>query len=100
MITALVEIISPIVITVWDTAKFYLFWTTMHFVAINLYQKYCAEWSIWGYITSSIYSQYPHCRGLKWVYDISITTLDHYWMLVMASVISNFTGLFKGKKKE
>jgi hypothetical protein len=96
MIGEIANIATPLLITIWASAKFYIFWTTMHFAAINLYQYYCAEWSIWGYLTSSIMTQFPHCKALKWITDISIITLDHYWMLVIAATVGKFTGLFGG----
>tara|TARA_Y100000768_G_scaffold388684_1_gene386148 strand:- start:1494 stop:1817 length:324 start_codon:yes stop_codon:yes gene_type:complete len=97
MIGELTEIATPLLITLWSSAKFYLFWTSMHFVAINLYQYYCAERSIWGYFVSSITTQFPHCKALRWVTDISVTTLDHYWMLIIAATVSKCTGILGGQ---
>ena len=69
----------------------------LDFVAINLYQYYCAERSIWGYFVSSITTQFPHCKALRWVTDISVTTLDHYWMLIIAATVSRCTGILGGQ---
>ena len=96
MIGAITDVVTPLFVTVWESAKFYMFWTTMHFMAVNLYQYYCAEWSIWGYFTSSITTQFPHCKALKWITDISLTTLDHYWTLIIALTVSKLTGIFGG----
>jgi len=94
--SAIITTSIPVIQVVWDASKFYLFWTTTHFLTVNLYQHFCAEWSIWGYISSSINSQMPHCKGLKWVTDISVKTLDSYWALMLACVVGKMTGVFGG----
>ena len=82
--------------SVLDPIKFYLFWTTIHYVSSILYQRLCAELSILGFIKSSIYSQFPHCKALNWVNYLSIKTLDSYWTLMTSFFVTKATGLFRG----
>ena len=96
MMSAFIETTIPVLQLVWDSAKFYLFWSSLHFLAINSYQYFCAEWSIWGYLSSSINSQMPLCKSIKWVGDISIKTLDSYWALMIACAVGKMTGVFGG----
>ena len=87
---------ETIIESVLDPIKFYLFWTTVHYGSSILYQRLCAELSFWGFIKSSIYAQYPHCKALNWMNYLSIKTLDSYWTLMTSFFVSKATGIFKG----
>lgn len=81
-----------------EPAKLYLFWTTVHFVATNLYQYFCAKLSLWGFVSSSIYTQFPHCKSLNWIQEMSIKTLDSYWAIATSFIAGKAIGLFGGVK--
>lgn len=87
---------GTIIESVLDPIKFYLFWTTVHYGSSILYQRLCAELSFWGFIKSSIYSQYPHCKAINWLNYLSIKTLDSYWTLMTSFFVSKATGIFRG----
>ena len=87
---------TGIVQTVWDTSKIYMFWTVMHFATTNLYAHFCTKMSAWGFFTSPLMSQAPHCKGLNWLRDLSIKTLDNYWVWSVTWIAGKFTGILGG----
>ena len=93
ILSELATTIVPVIQLVWDSSKMYLLWTTLHFTSINLYQYFCTNLSWWGFISSPINSQLPHCRGLKWLSDTSLKGLDTFGVIVIAYVGAKFTGL-------
>ena len=97
MVRAITAKVSLIMNIVWQTTKLYLFWAILHFVAVNLYQRYCAEWSMWGFIASSFNVQFPHCKSLMWIVSMSIRTLDYYWVIIIATIAARLTGMFGGR---
>lgn len=88
--------ITGIVQTVWDTSKIYVFWTVMHFATTNLYAHFCAKMTTWGFFTSPLMAQAPHCKGLNWLRDLSIKTLDNYWVWSVTWIAGKFTGVLGG----
>ena len=73
-----------------------MFWTVMHFATTNLYAHFCAKMTVWGFFTSPLMTQAPHCKGLNWLRDLSIRTLDSYWIWSVTSIAGKFTGLLGG----
>lgn len=47
-----------------DVFGIYLFWICMHFVAANLYARYCAELSFFGFFKSPFAAVSMHCKAL------------------------------------
>ena len=89
-----------IVQSIWDSSKIYLFWSVMHFVSTNLYAHFCTKMTAWGFFTSSLMTQAPHCRGLNWLQNLSIKTLDSYWVWSVTWIAGKFTGLLGGVNLE
>lgn len=83
---------------IWEPAKLYLFWTVVHFASTNLYQYFCAKLSLWGFVTSSIYTQFPYCKALSWIQTTSIKTIDSYWAVATSYLVGRATGFFGGVK--
>jgi hypothetical protein len=64
--------------------KIYLFWITVHYLASHLYPQFCAELSVYGFITSAIYVMTPHCRALAWLKTTSAIAIENMWLVVGA----------------
>ena len=46
-------------------AKFYLFWSNMHWGAVQLYKEFCIPSTITGYILTV--NRKPSCKSLNWL---------------------------------
>ena len=51
----------------WTAIKFYLFWTTAHWAAVQVHQEYCAPRTFTGYLFTPLLSQAPHCKITTWI---------------------------------
>lgn len=69
---------------VFSGMKIYLFWITVHYLASHLYPQFCAELSVYGFITSAIYVMTPHCRALAWLKTTSATAIENMWVVLGA----------------
>ena len=50
----------------------YIFWTLLHYICAHLYIQFCVGNSLWGLLTSPLYSSAPHCQALSWtIYTLS-----------------------------
>jgi hypothetical protein len=59
-----------------SAVKVYLFWNTMHWTAIQLYQYFCAPKTLIGYLMTPIMTQTPHCKTLDWVHRTSTNAFN------------------------
>ncbi len=73
-------------------AKFYLFWSTMHWGAVQLYKEFCIPSTITGYILTPLMSQTPHCKSLNWLQQTS-----SYAFNSMTAVIITWGASFSAK---
>jgi len=70
--------------TIFSGGKIYLFWITVHYLASHLYPHFCAELSVYGFITSAIYVMTPHCRALAWLKVTSTMAIENMWIVLGA----------------
>ena len=76
--------------------KFYLFWTTAHWAAVQVHQEYCAPRTITGYLFTPLLSQTPHCKITTWIQRTStdafnaMTAMGVTWMTSFVSKWMSF----------
>lgn len=85
--------------TVISAAKIYLFWITVHYLASHMYPYFCAELSVYGFITSAIYVMTPHCRALVWLKNTSTIAIENMWIVLGAWFCGKLMP-YVGKKKK
>ena len=76
-----------------DIAKFmgiYLFWSFAHVASSNFYTKYCAEWSVWGWISGGFKSITPHCKAALWFQNSTSTCFGAWWITTGTWFITKF----------
>jgi len=73
--------------------KLNLFWTTVHWISLQLYQKFCVPTTFSGYIFTSIMTQAPHCKLFIWCHTTSIdafNSLISVFVTFMVAVIHTY----------
>ena len=85
-----------------DFAKFmglYLFWSLLHIGASNFYTKYCAKWSLMGWVTSGFKSITPECYYAQWVQNATSNCFGTWWFTCGTWFVTKFywiSGKFTG----
>ena len=97
MIESIAALYTPSVasaITATCTAtKFYIFWATLHWASIQLYQEYCSPKTFVGWAFGPVASQVPHCKVLSWIQRTSTDAFNSMTAVVItwgASFASNW----------
>lgn len=62
-------------------SKFYICWIIIHFIASQLYIKWCTPYSFYGFIISPFLTLTPHCQGLRWVLYNGAGVINHMWFI-------------------
>ena len=63
-----------------NIAGFFLIWIILHFIAANLYARFCAELSFLGLIKSIFIAEAPHCMALRWVIYNGGSVIHSMWL--------------------
>lgn len=66
----------------YDIAGFFILWVTLHFIAANLYSRFCAEQSLFGYIKSIFIAQVPHCVAMRWIIYNGGNVINSMWLSI------------------
>ena len=67
----------------WNAVKLYMFWTTLHWGAIQVYQEYCVPKTLFGYFMTPIMTQTPHCKIASWIQRTSTDAFNSMSALVL-----------------
>jgi hypothetical protein len=70
---------KSIINNIYDIAGIFILWIMLHYVASNLYPRFCAELSILGFIKSIFVTQAPHCVALRWVINNGSNVINSMW---------------------
>jgi len=62
-------------------SKFYLCWIIIHFVASQLYIKWCTPYTFYGFVISPFLTLTPHCQGLRWVLYNGAGVINNMWFI-------------------
>ena len=65
-----------------NIAGFFILWIVLHFVAANLYARFCAELSFIGLIKSIFIAEAPHCMALRWVIYNGGSVIHSMWLSI------------------
>jgi hypothetical protein len=60
----------------------YIGWIILHWMAANLYPRYCAETSLWGIIKSAFVAPAPHCQAMRWVINNGGNMINQMWIVL------------------
>lgn len=61
--------------------KFYLCWIIIHFIASQLYIRWCTPYSFYGFVISPFLTLTPHCQGLRWVLYNGAGVINNMWLI-------------------
>ena len=65
-----------------NIASIIIMWLLLHFTAANLYARFCAELSIFGFIKSIFVAEAPHCVAMRWVIYNSGSVIHTMWISI------------------
>jgi hypothetical protein len=66
----------------------YFAWIVCHYIASQLYARFCTPLTIMGFVLSPFMVAAPHCQALRWtVYNGGITIMN-MWALLGAWLVS------------
>ena len=81
---------------IYEVAGIFIFWIVIHFMAANLYHRFCADLSIIGFIKSIFIAQAPHCIAMRWVIYNGGNMINSMWVsLAMWFTTKIFANLMK-----
>ena len=70
-------------------SKFYLCWIIIHYVASQLYIKWCTPYSFYGFVISPFLTLTPHCQGLRWVLYNGAGVINNMWIIIGTWMCAN-----------
>ena len=73
---------TPYIKKAFAVSSIYLFWVTLHFVTAQLYVRYCAHPTIYGFLISPFLISAPHCAAMRWVFTKGGTLIDGMWIIL------------------
>jgi hypothetical protein len=62
----------------------YLMWILLHYIASQLYVKFCTPSDIMGFIMSPFLISTPHCQGLRWLIYNGANMINNMWVMIGA----------------
>ena len=68
--------------TIYEVTGVFILWIIIHFVASNLYHRFCAELTVYGFIKSIFVAQGPHCIALRWVIYNGGIAINNMWISI------------------
>lgn len=63
---------NKIVLEIINISVIYLLWCFVHNLSIYIYYDYCVPKTIYGYIYTPFYIEFPYCKMLHWTHNTSI----------------------------
>jgi hypothetical protein len=60
----------------------YLLWILLHYVAAQLYVKFCVPNNIVGFLLSPFMTATPHCQGLRWIIYNAANMINNMWIIL------------------
>ena len=74
--------IKSIFNAIYEVAGVFILWIIIHYIASNLYPKFCAELTFLGFIKSMFVAQSPHCIALRWVIYNGGIAINSMWVSI------------------
>jgi hypothetical protein len=66
----------------YNIAGIFILWIILHFGAANLYARFCAEFTILGFIKSIFVAEAPHCVAMRWIIYNGGTVIHSMWVSI------------------
>ncbi len=84
---------------IWNTSGIYIIWIIIHWFTLQLYQQYCAPFTLWGLLFgTAIASQMPHCRGAIWIIYQSSIAISQMWIILGSWIVTQLIQITFWKK--
>lgn len=66
----------------------YLFWSLTHITASNIYSKYCANWSLLGWVSGGLNAITPQCKAILWLQNTTSNGFSSWWMTTSTWIVT------------
>lgn len=73
---------------IFNIAGIYFLWIILHYLASQLYVRYCVPNSLFGFVISPFMVSTPHCQGLRWVVYNAANIINNMWTILGAWICS------------
>ena len=60
----------------------YIVWVSLSYFSIHAQARFCAEWSIMGFLSHSFVVNSPHCNALKWLINEGSSSISRLFAMV------------------
>lgn len=67
---------------VFNVGGIFIMWIVLHYIAANLYARYCAEYSLFGLIKSIFIAEAPHCMAMRWMIYHGGAAIHTMWVSI------------------
>lgn len=74
--------IKSIFNAIYEAAGAFILWIIIHYIASNLYHRFCAELTLIGFIKSIFVAQAPHCIALRWIIYNGGIVINSMWISI------------------
>jgi len=74
--------IKSIFNAIYEAAGVFILWIIIHYIASNLYPKFCTELTFLGFIKSMFVAQAPHCIALRWIIYNGGIAINSMWISI------------------
>ena len=70
--------------TMWtiEIGGIYFVWVALHYGAAHAYTSFCANSSIYGFITSPLLVAAPHCVAFRWTINMGASVIGTMWFVL------------------
>jgi hypothetical protein len=64
-------------------------WIILHYIASQLYIKFCVPSNFIGFIVSPFLTSTPHCQGLRWIIFNGAGVINNMWIVIGTWICAN-----------
>ena len=81
-VTNIVPFVRPYITSIYQVSALYVFWIALHYITAQLYVKYCATPTFYGFLVSPFLISSPHCVAMRWVFTKGGNLIEGMWTLL------------------
>ena len=78
----IVPLVRPYITSIYQVSALYVFWIALHYVTAQLYVRYCATYTFYGFMVSPFLISSPHCVAMRWVFTKGGNLIEGMWTLL------------------
>ena len=84
---SIVEVLKKNTYYLYDVFGVYLLWIALFYSASHLHTYYCTPKGIFGFISTPILIQAPHCVSFRWIISTGTTNINMFWTILAGLLV-------------